>query len=259
MKSIKIVGLCLAAIFTMGMALAGNASAGLLWLLCLEGNNNPNTRFVDSNCRSPGAGGAWESVAIGNKTDTVRIKVYSLRLRDKATFAGESEIECNSDLTKDAGEGTISNTNEGKIVKAEINKTEVNKRCTRIKGGCKAGEIEEVKGANLPWATKIEMTGTETTTTIENSGAGEPGWIVKCNTLLGSKTDTCTSIKKEYETANLFNELSHIPTTVLLVRARFLKAHNAECSESSGKREGQVEGLVAILLVNGNGLSFNEV
>ena len=260
MKSIKIAGLCLVAMFTMSMALAGNASAAPLWLLCLEGKEGvPPTKYTTNQCTTAAKEnkGKWESVAIGNKTDTVRIKVFSLRLRDKNTLAGESEIECNSDLTKDAGEGTITGPNKAQIVKAEINKTEVNKRCTVLKGGCNTGEIEEVHGVHLPWSTTIEEVGGEVVGKIENSGAGEPGWAIKCNTILGSKTDTCTSINKEYEGLSLNTNL--VSNGVLLVRNIFRKLFNAECSESTGKRAGQVEGLAAVLLVNGNGISINRV
>src|SRR5258708_7018780 len=143
MKSIKIAGLCLVAMFTMSMALAGNASAAPLWLLCLPWAGGNVTRYETNQCTKVLGTGQWESVAIGSKTDTVSLKAFTLRLRDKAATGGASEIECNSDLVKDPSGGTISSNNEGKILTAEINITEVNKRCTRLSGGCEAGKIEE--------------------------------------------------------------------------------------------------------------------
>jgi hypothetical protein len=248
MKSIaRTAGLCLVAMITMGMALAGNAFATPLWLLCLEGSAS-TSKYSSNQCTKTEAAGKWESVALGSKTDTVSIVVRTLRLTDKE--AG-TVIECNSSLEKDEGEGTISSNNKGQIIKAKINNAEVGSRCKIIKEGfCK--KLEEVHGVNLPWNTTIEEVGGELVTKIEASVAGkEPGWAVKCSGVV----DECKSINKEYEEVTLSNVVTE---GVLLVKGVFKKAHKAECSLNPGKRAGEVEGLVAILLVNKNGLSINK-
>jgi hypothetical protein len=246
----KIAGLCLASVLVAGMALAGNASAaGPLWLLCLEGTNANNTKYEDSSCTKAKSTGAWESVSIGSKRDTIRIAVLTLRLRDKE--AG-TEVECNSNLEKDEGEGWVGSENKGEITKAKINTAEIGSRCTIIKSPvCK--KIEEVHGVNLPWKTEIFETENALITKIAKGGAtGEPGWSIKCS----GAVDECTSINGEDEEVTLTNVVSG---TVLLVKGVFKKAHNAECSLNPGKRAGQVEGLVAILLINKNGLSINKL
>ncbi len=249
MKSIaRTAGLCLVAMITMGMALAGNAFATPLWLLCLEGTANTHTRYTSNQCTTAGGSAEkWESVALGTKTDTVSIVVRTLRLRD---IEAGTEVECNSSLALDEGEGTISSNNKGQITKAKITTSEVTKRCNILKGVlCK--KIEEVKGIHLPWNTEIYETEGKFLTKIENSGAGEPGWAIKCS----GATDECTSINNEYEEVTLSNVLTE---GVLLVKGEFEKKHKAECSLTKGKRAGEVEGLVAILLVNKNGLSINK-
>jgi len=83
MKSIvRTAGLCLVAIFTMSMALAGSASAALSWLLCLP-QAGGTERFNSNQCTEKETGGAWESVVIGSKSDTVRLLAFSLLLIDK--------------------------------------------------------------------------------------------------------------------------------------------------------------------------------
>ncbi len=246
-KNMKLAGLCLASMLVMGMVLAGNAlAAGPLWLLCLEGANANNTKYEDSSCTKAKSTGKWESVSIGSKSDTIRIAV-SLKLRDKE--AG-TEVECNSSLEKDEGEGSISSENKGQIRTAKIITSEVTKRCKILKEGfCK--KIEEVHGVNLPWNTEIFETENALFTKIAASTSGkEPGWALKCS----GGTDECKSINSEDEEVQLTNE---VVGGVLLVKGVFKKAHEADCSLNPGKRKGQVEGTVAILLLNGLGLSIN--
>jgi hypothetical protein len=109
-----------------------------------------------------------------------------------------------------------------------------------------------VEGIHLPWQTKLSESGGKVVDTIENSGAGEPGWKTRCLAINGEKeTDECTSESAEkLESANLENKMTG---SELLVLATFAKAHKAKCSKG-GKEEGEIEGQGAILLATGVGL-----
>lgn len=56
-----IVVLCLATMLVAGMALAGNAAAVLLWLVCLEGTGL--TKYENSKCLKTSGTGKWQSLA----------------------------------------------------------------------------------------------------------------------------------------------------------------------------------------------------
>ncbi len=244
MKSIKIAGLCLVSMLMMSMALASAASAAPLWLLCLEGT--ATTKYSSNQCNKAESGGKWESVALGTKSDTVKIVAFSLRLSD--TGAG-TEVECPGPGSK--GWGLIENSNKGVIKVAEVEKPETN--CKVLKAGllesCK--KIEEVKGADLPWKTEVFETESKFLTKIEADGNGEPGWTVKCS----GTTDTCLAEAGKAESVELVNGVT---SGVLLVLGRFEEKEPAKCSLFGGST-GHVSGLVAILLWNGNGLSINKV
>jgi hypothetical protein len=261
MKQLKIAGLCLASMLVMSMALAGNASAALipaLWLVCLEGNSTTNTKYEDSSCTKPEGTGAWESVPLPlGVSDTVRILGITLRLTDLSAgpLKEKSTITCPHPTE---GGGLIENREtEGKlhalilIKEAKVKTPET--ECTRVSGPCKAGEIKKVEGRNLPWKNEIWETEKKFVSKIEPDGNGEPGWAVECETLLGAKTDVCTSAGGELEETSGINRVTG---GVLLVLAEFLKVHKANCTEG-GAKSGEVEGQIAILLWKGNGLSLN--
>jgi hypothetical protein len=252
MRSIRIAGLCFASMLVLGMALAGTASAAPLWLVCLESSGL--TKYSTNQCTTASGTGKWQSLGLpAGKTDTVRIVGFTLRLTDKSTAVGKSTVKCNGNGSR--GSGTIEGTNKGIIREAKIEKASEN--CEAVEGGCKKGEVEKVTGANLPWSTEIFETANKLLTKIAKGpgAAGEPGWEITCNTLLGSKTDKCTSKAGEEESAELINEVTG---GVLLVRGVFEKARTASCTEGNST-SGEVEGLVAILLNSGNGLSVNKV
>jgi hypothetical protein len=245
MKHLKVAGLCLVSMFVMSTALASNASAAPLWLLCLPFVNNP-TRYDSNQCNKASGTGSWESVSIESKSDTVRILAFSLKLADTGTG---TEVECPDPGTE--GWGLIENTNKGLIKVAKVKEPKVN--CKLLKAaalGClTTNNLEEIEGVNLPWKTEIFETEFKKLTDIKNSGAGAPGWKVRC----GGITDTCTEKVGEPEGIELSNEVTG---GVLLVRGIFESKRKAHCSFTN-TNTGTVAGLVAILLWNGNGLSIN--
>jgi hypothetical protein len=255
MRYLKIAGLCLASMLVMGMTLAGNAAAGPLWLVCLEGPEKvAPTKYTNHECNVAARNleGVWQSLGLpAGKSDTVRLRAFSLRLTDTKTAAGESSIECPGGGSK--GWGLIENVKVGIIKVATVE--EASKNCKRLSGGCEEGKIEEVNGIHLPWKTEIVEEGGELVSKIVADGNGEPGWEVRCHTLLGSKTDICeTEGAANAERVKLLNGTTE---GVLLVLAVFTQTHSAKCSEG-GVGAGHVLGLVAVLLWNGWGLSVNK-
>jgi hypothetical protein len=253
MRYLKIAGLCLASMLVVSMALAGNASAQPLWLVCLEASTGL-TKYSSNQCTEAASNGKFQSLEIPSGVDdTVRLLALTLLLTDLAAgpLKEKATIRCPHPT---AGWGLILAPNVLLVTKAEVEnpKTE----CEREEGPCKAGEIEKVDALHLPWKVEVFETESSLISKIEAAGTGEPGWAVECETLLGPKTDECTS-----EGAGTLEEtlnLNVVTEGVLLVRARFLTRRLGKCSEG-GAKTAEVRGLIAILLNGGNGLSLNPV
>jgi hypothetical protein len=198
-KRIGIVGFCLTAMLMVGMAPAGNASAaGALWLLCLKGSGL--TKYSSSTCLTASSSGEWQSEGIkSGQTVTVKLSLAAtLVLRDTKTSLGESEVQCYEKGFR--GGAVLEGEGKGKITSFEVEKPKEN--CRGVKA-CEKEGIEEVKGVHLPWNIELEGNATK----IANSGAGEPGWEVKCKVAGIPLTDTCESESKEYEEAVFLNEV----------------------------------------------------
>jgi hypothetical protein len=250
MKHLKIAGLCLVSMLMMGMALAGNASAApLLWLLCLkEGTSGSTpTKYTTNQCTTAGANnvGEWQSSGLpsGGK-DTVRLLGFSLELKD--TGIGTTVI------CPDAGIST-GYIESGKLVTTVAeSKTPEGEGC-KLEGTfltCKAGKLEELKGIHLPWTSELFETAGKNLSNIVGTG-GHPGWSIKC----GGATDTC---EEGTEKTEFTEDLNGVTKGVLLVLAIFQHKVKANCSVG-GALKGEVKGLIAILLNNGNGLSITQL
>jgi len=241
MKLAKTACLCFASVLMMSMALAGTASAAeLLWLVCLEGSGL--TKYESSTCLKAASGGKWQSVGV-TKEVTVKVTAISILLADTKTTLGKIVVNCSSAGSR--GEGVIKSNGEGEIRVAEYTGT-VSSECKDEEKVCP--EVTALKGANLPWKTKIFVgTNGEPLTKIEPGSSGkQPGWEVTCKDII-NVTDTCTSNAKEEEEARLVNFKS---ATELLVIGLFQTAHKAHCTQS-GENTGEVKGSVAILLPGG--------
>jgi hypothetical protein len=243
MKSIvRTAGLCLVAMFTLSMTLAGSASAALLWLLCLPQTGG---KFKDNQCQENGPPNEWESVAIGTKSDTVRLLAFSLLLIDNGL---KTKVHC-----PDAGVSTgLIETN--KLIVREAKIPNPSKECTQTGSflTCNStANLERIEAKNLPWTSEMfetEKGGVKKVlATIKGNEGKKPGWAVTC----GGATDECLE-----ETPEFAEVLNGTMASVLLVLARFENEGRAKCS-LGGAKNGEVQGLVAILLWNGNGLSIN--
>jgi hypothetical protein len=246
MKRLKIAGLCLVSMLAMGMALAGNASAALLWLVCLEGSGL--TKYSSNQCTEASGTGKWQSLGLpSGSSDTVRLLAFSLRLADNGTGA---EIECPDPGT--TGWGLIESPSKGIIKEAKISEPKVN--CKLLKPailGCReTNNIEAIEGVNLPQESEIFTTEGKILGRGK-VGVSAPGWKIRC----GGITDECIEATGNPEFAELNNEVTK---GVLLIRARAEERAKQHCSVLGGNT-GEVKGLAAILLWNGNGLSISSV
>jgi hypothetical protein len=253
LKAMKLAGLCLASVLVMGMALAGNASAALLWLVCLKGVGL--TKYTTSRCLTasgePPTNNGWQSLGLlPAQRPTVLLRTLTIRLHDSGRGAGVRCVKRGVELAEgQEGEGTIEEGGKGKVTVAKI--TTPSENCFG-EGACSEKGVEAVEGINLPWNIEVVEGPEGMESSITSGGKGEPGWKVKCNTLLGSQTDECTSETGKPEKINLGNQRSteYSYGRELLVKATFRNVANGKCS-LGGAKTAELTGLVAILLPGG--------
>ena len=224
MRSIKIAGLCLVAMFAVSMAISAAASAAApVWLQCREGASG--TKYEDNNCTvldSTGKWG-WQELATTEKVLTFG----TLTLKDNKTLAGVSEVICGGTDTGTVGPGKYDRI-ESVSVKTS--------QCKAVKV-CE--NVEEVEARDLPWQTELfETEKTVRDKITEVSGSGEPGWKVKCKApILGSTTDECLT-ESGKEASTLVEGLNKN----LVIDFRFeSKSGKAKCTQG-GKESGEVIG-----------------
>jgi hypothetical protein len=238
MKHLRIAGLCLVSTFLLGLVLVGSASAAL-WETCSEGTGL--TKYSSNQCTTAEAGGKWQREGI-TATDKATITGFTLTLTDTKTALGVTKVRCDSGLE---GKGTVGPVGNLAVVET-LEVKEAEKNCRGVEGGCESSKIEKIKGVDLPWQEELFETEKKILATIEADGGGEPGWAVTCKTVLGSKTDTCTSEGGQTEEVLLENKLS---SGSLLVLGTLEKKRKADCTEG-GKESGEAEGQEAILLAS---------
>ncbi len=235
MRSIRIAGLCLAAVFVMSMVAAGTASAAPHWLVCLQWTSSP-TKYQTSQCEKGEADGGWEW-SEPKTTEAVRTAA-SLKLEAKSII-GEVEIKCAI-----LGTGWIGRNGTDQITTWAIDKCEPGTNCEKIEGTSSA--------VHLPWNTELKETEGLIHDTIRNGGHGEPGWTSTCKVLGKNETNTCTN---EGELVVLENKNTPGNLAALLVLANYINPNKpkANCT-STGTGTGNVSGSTAILLASGRAL-----
>jgi hypothetical protein len=235
----KVAGLCIVSMLVMGMALAGNAVAAPLWLVCLEGTGL--TKYSSNQCLT--ASGAatssegWQSVGLASgKTDAIRLFILTLTLKDTKTPLGESEVQCHTPNGIE-GEGELEGPNKGKITAAKVEEPE--EKCKGVKV-CKETEVEAVEGVNLPWKLELFETESKLSSKILAGISGkEPGWKVKCNTIGGPQTDECLSESEAKSESVAFE--NRVSSEVLLILGTFKKTGEGKCS-IGGAKAAKIEG-----------------
>ncbi len=232
---VKIVGLCLASMLVMGMAITATASATPHWLDCAEGSGS--TKYSTSQCTTAESGGKWQWNEVTGTEKTVT--KGSLLLKDLDSPLGVSEVECWGEAAGTVGPGAFDLTTS-----VTVNA----KNCRAIKG-CE--KVESIEAVDLPWQTEVtEPKVGEYVDLLNGDGKGEPGYKVVCKEVLNF-TDTCTNSGTE----SLLLENKNTGG-VLLVLATFQKLRKGICSAStlSSKESGEVSGSLAVLLESGGGL-----
>jgi hypothetical protein len=243
MKHLEMVALCLASMLVMGMALAGNASAAPLWLVCLEGTGL--TKFSTNQCTEASSTGKWQSLGIPSGVAvTVRLLAFSLRLEDTGV---SSQVECPDAGAPGSGVGLIEGTNKGKITKFELKEPE-KEGCKVLKGilTCKAGTLEKKGAVGLPWTTEIFETESKTLAKVGSSG--NPGWSITC----GGTTDTCEA--KSGESVLEFN--NQVSGAVLLAFLKWLENGIRWKCSLGGTGAGILRGFLGLLGWLGWGVSI---
>jgi hypothetical protein len=143
MRSIRIAGLCLAAMFVMSRVAAGTASAAPHWLVCLPATSGSTaTKWSTEQCSTAASGGSWEWSE--PKTTEATKTEGSLKLEAKSII-GEVVVTCYGTDTGWIGP----------------NGTDQTTTVTTI--ACKAGEnCEKVEtnatARDLPWNSEIKET-----------------------------------------------------------------------------------------------------
>ncbi len=234
MKLLRIVGLCLTAMFAISMFASAAASAAKKWEMCTSGSP-AGTKYETGQCiklLSTGTFG-WKEVAGTEGAKTAG----TLLLADTKTLAGESAVECFGTSAGYAAGNTSVTTSVS--VKPE--------NCRPVKV-CE--NVEEVEARDLPWKSELFETEGKAEQKILANGKGEPGWKVKCKTIIGSISDIClTESAANSEVLEVANKITNGESLALL---DFLKVHKAKC-EAGGKESGRVTGSVGFLLDSGAG------
>jgi hypothetical protein len=160
MKKIQLVGLVLVAVFAISAMVASSAFAESEWLL----NAEPITSAIAT--EAPG----------------------TLKLEDSAT--GTGKITCVGNFVGTVGPGSAD------TISTVLGKTSTEVAPINCESVSCASKLAELSPINLPWSTKVELSGT-----LEwdhflgtDSGAKEPGYSLKCTVLGIPITDVCTGL-----------------------------------------------------------------
>jgi hypothetical protein len=238
MKLLRIVGLCLTAMFAVSMFASAAASAAPpAWEQCSEGPaTEPITKYSEHQCTKAEAPpkGRWQWNELAS-SENIKIK-GSLLLKDTKTAAGVSEVECSGESLGSIGPGKSGRITEVKTSAAQCRQIKV---CENVEGA---------EAVHTPWSTEVVEEGGKVFDKILSGTGGEPGWKVTCKVpILGSTADECTQKTTEPESVELINKATG---SELLVLGTFAKKFKAKCTVG-GAKSGEVVGSLAILKENG--------
>jgi hypothetical protein len=210
------IGLAIMAALAMSAVAAGSASAAHQWL-------------------------------IGHAAITSPVTIHShglLLLEDTKATGGAVKVHCAGHDVGTVGPGALDLVTK---VTLELLGTKKQIACNiDTAGQCKQPVTAEA--VNLPWHTELTLITLGGIPTVRDmlmsSGAGNPGWAVTCNTILGNVTDTCTLALGHTGVQNVSTGVNAIFDA---------NSPNANCSQG-GAGTGVVRGTVS-LLSPGAGLS----
>jgi len=169
MRKIHVLGLALFAVFALSAVAASSALAVSKYLL----NGAEITSTITTETESNSEGLLLEDMNATGKPDILCSGFF-----DGTIAAGgvKDTIEAVLTLTKELLQG-------GHAANSDLIECEAHSTCTNP---------VDVEAINLPWATEVVLSGTTFVDLIFSSGAGTPGYIVDCNTIIGLVEDTCT-------------------------------------------------------------------
>ncbi len=231
MQHLKITVLSIISMFVMGLTFVGTAQAK--WEQCAKGGTA--TKYTDHQCGTASGAGEWSWQEVSG-TEEVRVK-GSVRMVDRKTLAGISEIECSGESVGSVGPGQSARVTEIKTSGSQ---------CRAIKV-CE--NVETIEARNLPWQGELYDTEGKVLGHATGTG-GELGWRIQCKTLLGSMTDECVVEGGKPESALFENRASG---SELLVLSTAQHLRKQKCSQG-GAESGEISGIAALLSANGSGL-----
>ncbi len=234
MKHLKIIGLCLVAVFAIGMTTAAGASAAPVWEQCGEAGST--TKYSEHQCLKVESGGKWSWQEV--KATEKAIGHGTLTLADtKIPVIGRVEVSCSYTLKGTVGPGKFD-----RIETVEVGACTAGKNCETV--------TKNAEAVNLPWQTELsETTEKAVRDTLTGTGKGSPGWKVSCKVLGLEKSDECT---KETGATAIESRLAN--GTENLVVSTFGPAFGKATCSVGGAESGEIKGSVAIGKENGWGL-----
>jgi hypothetical protein len=238
MKHLKIIGLCLVAVFAMGMTTAAGASAAPVWEQCAEGASG--TKYSEHECLKAEAAGKWAWQEVKG-TEKVLAR-GTLRLSDSKTLIGKVEVSCAYTFRGTVGPGKFD-----RIETVEIASCAAGKSCEKL--------TKNAEPINLPWQTELsEETEHLVRDKLTSGGKGAPGWKVTCKVSGLEATDECTSETGAATIeSRIFNEAEDA------VVANFgPKYGKAKCSVG-GAEAGEIAGSLTVTKESGAGLRAGPV
>ena len=135
---VKIVGLSLASMLVMGMAIASSASAHG-WLQCRE-NAGSGTKWTESKCSTASSSGKWEWKEL-TTTELVVSESGALKLKD-SNVGGQTIVV----LCSGTDEGTIGPKQFDRITRITPTSCANEENC---------GGTIKAEAVNLPWQTEL--------------------------------------------------------------------------------------------------------
>jgi len=235
MKSVRIAGLCLAAMFVMSMVAAGTASATPHWEVCLtEHSGTTTTKWTSSQCATAKASGGFEW---SEPTHTEKVVSHASLTLTAKELGVTVAIHCVGN-----DEGWVGPNGTAETTKVTVEKCEKGENCEEI--------TTTPKAIHLPWNTELKETESKVHATVRGTGSGAPGWLAGCKVILkGAVENECTS-----EEGLLVLENKDTPGVLgaLLVSGQFTNKPKAKCNHAS--EGGEVLGNTAFLLASGGGL-----
>jgi hypothetical protein len=237
MKSIRIAGACLVAMFALSMALGASASAAPVWEQCeTEKASTSPSRYTEGQCVTASSTGAWAWQEVKG-TEKV-IGLGSLVLRDtKVPIEGTVEVLCTG-----KSEGTVGPGKFDRVTSITEIKCSPGKDCEKV---------EKAEPRDLPWQTELFETESTVRDKITSGGSGAPGWGLSCTVLGITKEDVCTSESTSVLDRNMLTQ--ELTGSRRLVGLAFENAGKANCTVG-GEGSGEELGIVGLEKANGLGL-----